>query len=138
MQHLPPNYPECPGDNLEVVACSPLSTIRCFLEDRVKTTFLKMKEYDFVPAPEGDVSQGWALLSVTWAFVLFASITTIIRVIVRARLTRNLGADDYCIVAAIVLNPLSFFYVLALGNIYNRSNGADICSGNDSCRGRLS
>lgn len=73
-----------------------------------------MKEYKYVPAPEGDVNQGWALLSVTWAFVLFASITTIVRIVVRGRLTRNLGADDYCIFAANVCNPLSFLYLLAL------------------------
>ena len=61
-----------------------------------------MQEYTFVPAPGGDVSQGWALLSVTWAFVLCAFISTVVRIIVRSRLTRNLGGDDYCIVVSMV------------------------------------
>lgn len=61
-----------------------------------------MKNYEFVPAPEGDVNQGWALLAVTWAFVLTAFATIVVRIFVRARLTRNLGADDYTIVVAMV------------------------------------
>ena len=61
-----------------------------------------MKEHIFTEPEGGDQSQGWALLSVCWAFVLTATITTIMRTWVRARLTRNLGWDDYTIIAALV------------------------------------
>lgn len=61
-----------------------------------------MKPYDFSPPPDGDRDQGWALLSVCWAFVTAAVITTLLRIWVRARLTRNLGWDDYHMMAALV------------------------------------
>lgn len=60
-----------------------------------------MKSYDFSPPPDGDRSQGWAILSVCWAFVTAAAITTLLRIWVRARLTRNLGWDDYHMMAAL-------------------------------------
>jgi hypothetical protein len=61
-----------------------------------------MKAHEFSPPPAGDQSQGWALLSVCWAFVAAAVVTTLLRVWVRVRLTRNLGWDDYTMIAAIV------------------------------------
>ncbi|KAI4119256.1 MAG: hypothetical protein LQ345_000805 [Seirophora villosa] len=61
-----------------------------------------MKEYQFSRPPDGDRSQGWAILSVCWAFVLAALATTVLRVWVRVRLTRNLRWDDYNIIIAMV------------------------------------
>lgn len=61
-----------------------------------------MKEYTFTEPEDGDRSQGWAILSVTWAFVLCATVTTLLRAWVRARLTRNFGWDDWTIVACLV------------------------------------
>ena len=51
---------------------------------------------------DGDVDRGWTLLAVCWAFVLCAFITTVLRVVVRSRLTRNLGWDDFWMVMAMV------------------------------------
>lgn len=61
-----------------------------------------MKEYQFSRPPDGDRSQGWAILSVCWAFVLAALATTVLRVWVRVRLTRNLRWDDHNIIIAMV------------------------------------
>ncbi|KAL8838515.1 MAG: hypothetical protein Q9176_005067 [Flavoplaca citrina] len=59
-----------------------------------------MKEYQFSRPPDGDRSQGWALLSVCWAFVAAALVSTILRVWVRVKLTRNLGWDDHHMIIA--------------------------------------
>ncbi|KAI4287806.1 MAG: hypothetical protein L6R35_002937 [Caloplaca aegaea] len=59
-----------------------------------------MKEYQLSRPPDGDRSQGWALLAVCWAFVTAALATTILRVWVRVRLTRNLGWDDHHMIIA--------------------------------------
>lgn len=61
-----------------------------------------MQEHHFDVPVGGDVSHGWAILAVCWAFNLVAFITTVLRVFVRSRLTRNLGSDDYVMVAAMV------------------------------------
>jgi len=53
----------------------------------------------------GDIDQGWAILSVCWAFVIFALVSTILRVWIRARLTRNLGWDDLIMSIAMVSSP---------------------------------
>lgn len=61
-----------------------------------------MKEYQFTRPEDGDRSQGWAILAVRWAFVIAAFLTTVLRVWVRVRLTRNLGWDDHNIIIAMV------------------------------------
>ena len=71
---------------------------------RVSCLLFNMKDYQF-PVPDGgDQSQGWALLAVCWSFLLAALATTVLRFYVRAKLTRNLGADDWTILAATVSN----------------------------------
>ena len=69
-----------------------------------------MKDYQFTPPHGGNESQGWALLSVCWAFVTVASITTLLRVFIRTKLTHNFGADDtvmvMCLVCPSILSPL--------------------------------
>ncbi|KAL8991625.1 MAG: hypothetical protein Q9169_007809 [Polycauliona sp. 2 TL-2023] len=57
---------------------------------------------EFSPPPDGDRSQGWALLSVCWALVTTALASTILRVWVRTRLTRNIGWDDGHIIIAMI------------------------------------
>lgn len=61
-----------------------------------------MKHETFAPPPDGDVDQGWALLAICWAFIACALTSTMLRVWVRSRITRNLGCDDYIAVAAMV------------------------------------
>ena len=61
-----------------------------------------MKQETFAPPPNGDVDKGWAVLAICWAFIACALISTMLRVWVRSRITRNLGADDYVAVAAMV------------------------------------
>lgn len=50
----------------------------------------------------GDVNLGWALLAVTWSLVALALVSTILRIWVRARITRNLSWDDYTMAVAMV------------------------------------
>ncbi len=61
-----------------------------------------MKQETFAPSLGGDIDKGWAILSVCWAFVLCAFISTALRVWVRARLTHNLGVDDAVMALAMV------------------------------------
>ena len=61
-----------------------------------------MKEQSFSPPPGGDVDQGWAVLAVCWSFVALAFCSTVLRVWIRARLTRNLGYDDLVMSIAMV------------------------------------
>ncbi len=65
-----------------------------------------MKTYTFTD-PGGDTDQGWALISVTWAFVVAALVSTILRVWVRGNLTRNMGADDWTMIVAMVRETFS-------------------------------
>ena len=61
-----------------------------------------MEAHAYTEPVGGDVDHGWALLAVCWSFVLCAFVTTALRVIVRSRLTRNLGWDDFWMVVAMV------------------------------------
>ncbi|KAL6714771.1 hypothetical protein ACLMJK_008196 [Lecanora helva] len=65
-----------------------------------------MKEETFTPNPTGDQDKGWAILAVCWALVLFALVSTILRIYVRARLTGNLGSDDAVIGVAMATTIL--------------------------------
>lgn len=72
------------------------------------TVHIIMKKQTFTRPPNGDVDQGWAILSVCWAFVAAALGSTILRVWIRTRLTRNLGWDDGIMVIAMVsIDPAS-------------------------------
>ena len=61
-----------------------------------------MKIETYSRPDNGDVDQGWAILAVCWSFVTCAIVSTILRVWVRYKITRNLGADDWVIVLAMV------------------------------------
>ena len=61
-----------------------------------------MKQETFDVPSNGDVDQGWAILAICWAFIVCALISTMLRVWVRSRITRNLGGDDYISVVAMV------------------------------------
>ena len=61
-----------------------------------------MIEQTFARPDNGDVNKGWAVLAVCWAFVACAFISTVLRVWVRVRLTRNMGPDDYNMIVAMV------------------------------------
>lgn len=61
-----------------------------------------MKEQTFARLDNGDVDKGWVVLAVCWASVTCAFISTVLRVWVRVRLTRNMGPDDFNMVAAMV------------------------------------
>lgn len=63
---------------------------------------IHMKEETFTRPPDGDVNQGWAVLAICWAFIACALVSTMLRVYVRLRITRNLGLDDYVAVVAMV------------------------------------
>lgn len=69
-----------------------------------------MRAETFGPNPNGDQNKGWTLLAVCWAFVICALITTILRIWIRSRLTRNLGIDDWVMVFAMVRLTLHSLY----------------------------
>lgn len=53
-----------------------------------------MQEVVFPQPKGGDVDQGWALLAVCMSFVLAALISTVARVVVRTKITRNIGWEQ--------------------------------------------
>lgn len=61
-----------------------------------------MKAETFARPNNGDVHQGWAILAICWAFIVCALVSTILRVWVRWRITRNMGSDDWVMVVAMV------------------------------------
>lgn len=61
-----------------------------------------MKQETFTRPLDGDLNQGWAVLAICWAFITCALVSTMLRVWVRLRITRNLGLDDYVAVVAMV------------------------------------
>ena len=61
-----------------------------------------MIEQTFARPESEDVDRGWVVLAVCWAFVACAFISTVLRVWVRVRLTRNMGLDDYNMIVAMV------------------------------------
>lgn len=80
-----------------------------------------MKAESFSPNLTGDQSKGWTLLAVCWAFVLCALISTILRVYIRSRITRNLGWDD-AVMALAMVRP-----------ILSRANHDEISWSNEPC-----
>lgn len=83
-----------------------------------------MKAQTYGPNPEGDEDKGWALLSVCWALVLVAFITTLIRVWIRVRITRNMGMDDIVMMITMVsiLSDLwASYLIITEGNDNPRS-----------------
>lgn len=66
-----------------------------------------MKAETFAVPDNGDVDKGWAILSSCWALVAVAFVSTITRIWIRARLTRNLSWDDFFISLAMVNCPFS-------------------------------
>ncbi|KAL8976408.1 MAG: hypothetical protein Q9205_007573 [Flavoplaca limonia] len=50
-----------------------------------------MKQETFYPSPNGDEDNGKKYLGAAWALVTCATLSTIVRVWVRSRLTRNMG-----------------------------------------------
>ncbi|KAL8830282.1 MAG: hypothetical protein Q9191_001515 [Dirinaria sp. TL-2023a] len=54
-----------------------------------------VKEVIYTLPPNGDQDHGPGFLAACWVFAMAALISTIVRILVRSRLTRNLGWDDY-------------------------------------------
>ncbi len=70
-----------------------------------------MKEIIYTLPPLGDQDQERGYLAAAWILVMTAVLTTIIRILVRARLTRNLGWDDFWIVVCMVSNLVGLGFV---------------------------
>ena len=54
-----------------------------------------VKEVIYTLPPNGDQDQGPGFLAACWIFAMAALISTVVRILVRSRLTRNIGWDDY-------------------------------------------
>ncbi|KAL9046059.1 MAG: hypothetical protein Q9206_007172, partial [Seirophora lacunosa] len=72
-----------------------------------------MKQDTFYPSPEGDESNGWKYLGAAWALVACAFLSTVVRIWVRARLTRNMGWDDYYMIIGQFTNLVGLGLVTA-------------------------
>ena len=83
------------------ISCNLLCHLLVHLALR-SSIFEAMIEQTFARPDNGDVDKGWAVLAVCWAFVACAFISTVLRVWVRVRLTRNMGPDDYSMIVAMV------------------------------------
>lgn len=63
--------------------------------------------------PSGDDDQGWAILSVCWALVTAALVSTILRIWIRVRLTHNLSWDDGIMAIAMTTTIMGASFVTA-------------------------
>ena len=72
-----------------------------------------MKEIIYTLPPNGDQDQRRRYIAAAWTFVVTALLTTLIRILVRARLTRNLGWDDFWIVICMISNLVGLGFVTA-------------------------
>ena len=73
-----------------------------------------MKEIIYTLSPNGDQDQGRRYLAAAWTLVMTAFITTVVRILVRARLTLgNLGWDDFWIVVCMISNLVGLGFVTA-------------------------
>jgi len=70
-----------------------------------------MKETVYTLPPNGDDNKGDGYLAAGWVLVATAALSTAIRVIARARLTRNLGWDDFWIVVTMISNLVGLGFV---------------------------
>lgn len=63
-----------------------------------------MKQETFTRPADGDHDRGWWLIPFCFVLVTGALISTLIRLWIRLRVTRNLGWDDFLISIAMVSN----------------------------------
>lgn len=70
-----------------------------------------VKDIIFTPPPNGDENQGPAYIGAAWALVSLSTISTAIRILVRGRLTRNMGADDYLMLTTVLCNLVGLGFV---------------------------
>lgn len=73
------------------------------------------KEVIFTPPPNGDENKAPAAFAVMYIFLLAALLTTIIRMWVRTRLTRNQGSDDYWMIATTITTLIGSGFVAKQG-----------------------
>lgn len=72
-----------------------------------------MKVETFAVPDNGDVDRGWAILPSCWGLVAVAFVSTVTRIWVRARLTRNLGWDDFFISLAMLTTIIGAGFITA-------------------------
>lgn len=86
-----------------------------------------------IPPHGGDTNKGSAILGVCMAFMTCALLSTIMRVWVRAGITRNMGWDDWNMVAAAVRNRHSSMWAFKIIIHVNPGNNRLGCRP-DNCR----
>ncbi|KAL9125474.1 MAG: hypothetical protein Q9217_005327 [Psora testacea] len=78
------------------------STTPTFVPSRFFSASKMAKETIYTLPPNGDQDQGHEFLAASWTLVMPALLTSIVRVLVQGRLTRNLGWDDHWIVITMI------------------------------------
>ena len=76
-----------------------------------------MEEQKLSQPRSGDVDQGWAILSVCWALVAAALVSTVLRIWIRVRLTHNLSWDDGIMTTAMVSFGLTSVHAVLLSHL---------------------
>lgn len=69
------------------------------------------KETIYTLPPNGDEDQGRKYIAAAWVLVMSALISTIVRVGVRSRLTRNMGSDDWWMIITMISNLVGLGFV---------------------------
>ena len=70
-----------------------------------------VKEVIYTLPPHGDEDQGQRYIGAAWTLVIIALITTVVRVLVRSRLTHNMGWDDYWMIITMIINLVGLGFV---------------------------
>ena len=69
------------------------------------------KEILYTLPPNGDQDQGARLLVAAYIIAMAAVASTVLRILVRSRLTSNLGADDWWMIATLILTLVGLGFV---------------------------
>lgn len=70
-----------------------------------------MKEVTFTLPPNGDENQGQKYIASAWVLVMAALLSSIVRVLVRSRVTHNFGSDDWWMVVTMLSNLVGLGFV---------------------------
>ena len=69
------------------------------------------KDITYTLPPNGDEDQGRRYIAAAWVLVMSALISSIVRILVRSRLTRNMGSDDYWMIITMISNLVGLGFV---------------------------
>ena len=70
-----------------------------------------VKEEHYTLPPSGNEDQGHKYIAAAWVLVMAALFSSLVRIAVRSRLTRNMGSDDWWMIITMISNLVGLGFV---------------------------